>query len=278
MSDTFLRYLLLLQEMPHSPRMTDSAGFARLLEQRGFRVSRRTVQRDLEKLSRVLPIVCSDGTKPYGWSWRPGASSPLPARAASLGRPRPADPGTLLEAVLASLDRSRELCDGRFEAGLLPFIEPHLADAVAAHTGLLLSETVIALPPSQRRAGSGGFEVSFVLSSVYEDTAVLVRVCARGKHEHTDPELEARALSALGRPGARLRVLFVEPAPAPGRNDIGFADLAVVVERRSDAQSRCLARYLRRWAVLAGAPRSDGPRDQIADVIPLAARPKQASR
>lgn len=278
MSDTFLRYLLLLQEMPHSPRMTDSASFARLLEQRGFRVSRRTVQRDLEKLSRVLPIVCSDGTKPYGWSWRPGAGSPLPARAASLGPPRPVDTGTLLETVLATLDRSRELRAGRFESGLLPFIEAHLADAVAAHTGLLLSETVIALPPTQRRAGDGGIEASFVLPSVYEDTAVLVRVCARGKRGHTEPELEARALSALGSPGPRLRVVFVEPAPAPGEDDIGFAELAFVVERRGDAQSRCLARYLRRWAVLAGAPSSDGPRDQIADVIPLTSRAKQAQR
>lgn len=117
-----------------------------------------------------------------------------------------------------------------------------------------------------------------MLSSVYEDTAVLVRVCARGNHSRTEPELEARALSVLGSPGARLRVVFLEPAPAPGEDDIGFADLAFVVERRADAQSRCLARYLRRWAVLAGAPSSGGPRDQIADVIPMTSRARQASR
>jgi hypothetical protein len=39
-------------------------------------VTRRTLQRDVEKLARAFPLVCRDDTKPFGWSWR--ADAPLP--------------------------------------------------------------------------------------------------------------------------------------------------------------------------------------------------------
>ena len=69
MSDTFFRYLLLLREIPVEPRRVDTGTLAQRLEAQGIRVARRTLQRDLERLSQRLPLRCHDNTKPYGWSW-----------------------------------------------------------------------------------------------------------------------------------------------------------------------------------------------------------------
>jgi predicted DNA-binding transcriptional regulator YafY len=74
MADNFLRYLMLLREIPRAPRRVDTATLARRLEERGIDVTRRTLQRDLERLSATFPLACDDATKPYGWSWVDGMS------------------------------------------------------------------------------------------------------------------------------------------------------------------------------------------------------------
>lgn len=263
MSDTFLRYLLILQEIPCAPRRTDSATLARALEERGLRVTRRTLQRDLEKLSRVLPLQCTDASKPFGWSWKQGASSPLPGLATPLDSRRP----LLGEIVLATLDGWRALGDGRFEAGIAPFVAAHLRDALEAHTGLALSGAVVPLP--QRPRGSwGAGSVDFALVSSDRQTAVLTRWRATPEPVgQSDGELERAALGLLGCPEARLRLVYVEPRPTPGRDSVGFMDFARSVERSGDAESRCFATYLRRWAELGSAPPA-----KVADVIPLVTR------
>ena len=72
MADNFLRYLMLLREIPRAPKRVDTATLARRLEERGIGVTRRTLQRDLERLSATFPLACDDATKPYGWSWVDG--------------------------------------------------------------------------------------------------------------------------------------------------------------------------------------------------------------
>lgn len=69
MSDTFLRYIVLLGEIPCSPRRVGAAELTSRLQTRGIHVTRRTVQRDLERLSSILPIACNDSSKPYRWAW-----------------------------------------------------------------------------------------------------------------------------------------------------------------------------------------------------------------
>ena len=78
MSDAFLRYLLLLREIPAEPRHIDTGTLAARLEAHGIRVTRRTLQRDLERLSRRLPLRCDDAKKPYGWTWVTPAGTSLP--------------------------------------------------------------------------------------------------------------------------------------------------------------------------------------------------------
>jgi hypothetical protein len=69
MADTFYRYLLLLRAIPPAPNRVDTLRLTRQLHSHGIHVSRRTVQRDLERLSQHLPLDCNDKTRPYGWAW-----------------------------------------------------------------------------------------------------------------------------------------------------------------------------------------------------------------
>lgn len=43
-----------------------------------FSVSKRTVERDLNELSRQFPLFCNDKSKPYGWRWMDNASFDIP--------------------------------------------------------------------------------------------------------------------------------------------------------------------------------------------------------
>ncbi len=49
-----------------------------MLDSAGFKASKRTVERDLNDLSRQFPLQCNDKGSPYGWYWAPGASVDLP--------------------------------------------------------------------------------------------------------------------------------------------------------------------------------------------------------
>ena len=40
------------------------------LDNFGYETSLRTVQRDLNELSRIFPIECDDISTPFGWSWK----------------------------------------------------------------------------------------------------------------------------------------------------------------------------------------------------------------
>ena len=44
------------------------------LQDRGFDVDLRQVQRDLPALQEIFPLECNDKSKPYGWRWIKGSS------------------------------------------------------------------------------------------------------------------------------------------------------------------------------------------------------------
>ncbi len=69
MSDTVLRHWMMLRHLPRYPRKIDAASLADVLADAGYEVSRRSIERDLIKLSAVFPVTCDDQHKPYGWSW-----------------------------------------------------------------------------------------------------------------------------------------------------------------------------------------------------------------
>lgn len=68
MKSTLLRQWFMLRKIPRSPRVIGTSELVSLLSDAGFEIDLRTVQRDLNSLSEVLPIT-SDQHKPQGWSW-----------------------------------------------------------------------------------------------------------------------------------------------------------------------------------------------------------------
>lgn len=72
---TLFRQWLMLQALPRAPLRTTAADIAGRLASEGHRISKRTVERDLQALSEAFPIECDDRSKPYGWSWMRNAPS-----------------------------------------------------------------------------------------------------------------------------------------------------------------------------------------------------------
>lgn len=69
MSNPTLRQIAMLELIPRAPQKTFTKELKEKLDERGFEVDERTIQRDLVSLERVLPLICDDRDKPYGWSW-----------------------------------------------------------------------------------------------------------------------------------------------------------------------------------------------------------------
>lgn len=79
-SETLLRQWALLASIPRSPRKIDVSGIMAKLAAAGYTTTKRSVQRDLNTLSGVFPIVSDTRTIPYGWSWATDAAAfDLPA-------------------------------------------------------------------------------------------------------------------------------------------------------------------------------------------------------
>ena len=69
MSDTLLRQWELLRTIPRAPRKIDVASLMAKLETAGYKTTKRSIQRDLNLLSGVFPLICDDRSQTYGWSW-----------------------------------------------------------------------------------------------------------------------------------------------------------------------------------------------------------------
>jgi hypothetical protein len=79
MTDTLLRQWAMLRLIPRHPRKVDTVKLQYDLSKLGHNINLRTIQRDLNKLSTVLPLL-ADNAKPQGWSWRADAQTlDLPA-------------------------------------------------------------------------------------------------------------------------------------------------------------------------------------------------------
>lgn len=92
MPDTTLRHWTLLRAIPRAPRGITVPDLHRRLEGEGYRVTRRTVERDLDLLSGLFPLLCDDGGRPYRWSWPQDRMLEVPGM----------DPTTALTFALAS--------------------------------------------------------------------------------------------------------------------------------------------------------------------------------
>tara|TARA_E500000178_G_C16992991_1_gene741741 strand:- start:582 stop:1577 length:996 start_codon:yes stop_codon:yes gene_type:complete len=73
MPESSLRQLQLLQILPRHPSKISTLEIQDQLNDLGYSVSLRMIQRDLESLESVMPIVCDDRERPFGWSWHQNA-------------------------------------------------------------------------------------------------------------------------------------------------------------------------------------------------------------
>lgn len=122
MTDTLLRQWAMLRFIPRHPRKVDTATLQNKLARAGHDINLRTIQRDLNKLSDVLPLV-GDTAKPQGWSWAANAQvMDLPAL----------DPQTALTFKLVESHMQQLL-----PASTLDYLQPwfHTASGVLDQNG-----------------------------------------------------------------------------------------------------------------------------------------------
>lgn len=91
LKDTLLRQLALLRLIPEAPRYTSTAILHEKLQERGFVVNLRSVQRDLLRLSVMFPLISEEKVGRNAWSFAEGASLDL----------RDMEPPTALALTLA---------------------------------------------------------------------------------------------------------------------------------------------------------------------------------
>lgn len=74
---TVSRQWELLRQLPSKSPGVTTAELAARLHSAGYKISRRTIERDLIDLSLMFPLQCNDASAPYGWYWQPGISVEL---------------------------------------------------------------------------------------------------------------------------------------------------------------------------------------------------------
>ena len=68
-TDLLLRQWTMLRMIPRFPRKVTAREMMGRLEDQGFKVTKRTIERDLQWVSTIFPLVSDEREKPYGWSW-----------------------------------------------------------------------------------------------------------------------------------------------------------------------------------------------------------------
>lgn len=71
--ETLLRQWQTLRMIPRHPRKITAAELCTSLNGDGFTVGKRTVERDLQSLATIFPLVSDERSKPYGWGWQKDA-------------------------------------------------------------------------------------------------------------------------------------------------------------------------------------------------------------
>lgn len=71
--ETLLRQWQTLRMIPRHPRKITASVLCENLSQDGFVVGKRTVERDLQSLAVIFPLVSDERSKPYGWCWQKDA-------------------------------------------------------------------------------------------------------------------------------------------------------------------------------------------------------------
>lgn len=120
--DTLMRHWRLMELLPRQPRAVAARVIHERLEEAGFKVTRRTVERDLQGLIESgFAIVVDTTQEPYLWSWdaaSPTLTLPVPSVADALLLAMVRDyigpmlPPQMLDALRPYLDRAVQVLEG----------------------------------------------------------------------------------------------------------------------------------------------------------------------
>ena len=116
---TLARMWELLQLLPSGPPGMSAAQARERLSSAGYETSKRTVERDLNELSRLFPLQCNSKGTPYGWYWTPGKSANLPGISISEALTlklvesslKPLIPQWMLQGLASRFDQAQEKLD-----------------------------------------------------------------------------------------------------------------------------------------------------------------------
>ncbi len=176
MSDTLVRQWTMLTLIPRAPRRIGTVALQARLAARGVAVDLRTVQRDLNRLSRVFPLLCDGRGRSFGWSWSGdgepfGVSGSAPSDALPLlmraeGLP-PILPPPVEAALAPHVQRAGEVVRGGGDPRLLAW-----------------SDKVRSVAPGPARLGPSADPVvrQVVLQGLFEDRWLEVDYRARNAH------------------------------------------------------------------------------------------------
>jgi predicted DNA-binding transcriptional regulator YafY len=120
---TLARQWELLKRLPSRSAGKTASELTQELQDAGFEVSKRQVERDLGELMEAFDLDCNNGSIPYGWRWLPGASADLPgltiAEAMSLrlveDLVRPMLPASLLHGLESRFRQAEKKLDSLAE-------------------------------------------------------------------------------------------------------------------------------------------------------------------
>lgn len=76
--NTLARQWHILKQLPSRPPGLSTARIMQRLAADGFHVTKRTVERDLEALSAIFPLMCQEERTPYHWHFMPEAGLQIP--------------------------------------------------------------------------------------------------------------------------------------------------------------------------------------------------------
>ncbi|MBF38669.1 helix-turn-helix transcriptional regulator [Idiomarina sp. UBA4520] len=113
---TLLRQWELLKFLPTRPPGMTARDICQQLNDEGFDVSKRQVERDLDQLSQSFALECNDKGKPYGWHWMEGAGADMPAISAAEALSltmvekvlSPLVPNTVLKSIAPRLNQAKD--------------------------------------------------------------------------------------------------------------------------------------------------------------------------
>lgn len=185
-NETLMRQWVMLRLIPRAPRKTTAQELQAGLSLHGFTASSRTVERDLQGLSRHFELVADETNKPFGWSWAKNANFQFTPRLSA----------TQAVALLLARMHLRTFLPQSVLRDLAPLL--HLAEHEVASTGWRDWDKRTAIVPATMPLMAPNISAN-VLDNVHR--ALGLRRCLSGsyrsKGSHATKELTIHPLGLL---------------------------------------------------------------------------------